>query len=208
MKSQILTKIHKIKYRDGYNGELTEFYKKLLSRIKKNFQDKFNNSVNKYSYEKIKKIKPHGEDNLFPQLKSIFFNNNKSEIPNLIIPNNKKELFTDINIDIKNCSLFNNNIIISNPTDKANVLAKHLADINNTKLRPNSEGLERIVTNSVNKFKLENNTAIKKQLDPIISKIVILFNNLLNNGYFPSKWKIAMVAPILKKDENPNDIGS
>ena len=39
----------------------------------------------------------------------------------------------------------------------------------------------------------------------VILAYTILFNNALNNYYFPKSWKCAKVLPILKKGKNPND---
>ena len=46
-------------------------------------------------------------------------------------------------------------------------------------------------------------------LKPLPSNVIlaytILFNNALNNYYFPKSWKCAKVFPILKKGKIPND---
>lgn len=42
----------------------------------------------------------------------------------------------------------------------------------------------------------------------LISSLTILFNNAINNNYFPTLWKTAKVLPILKKDKNPSDPSS
>lgn len=52
------------------------------------------------------------------------------------------------------------------------------------------------------------NIALKNLPDSTIQSLSIIFNNLLNNSYFPNCWKIAKVIPIQKKEKNPNLICS
>lgn len=42
----------------------------------------------------------------------------------------------------------------------------------------------------------------------IIEKYTILFNNIINNGYYPSQWKQAKIIPIQKPDKDPEDATS
>ena len=37
---------------------------------------------------------------------------------------------------------------------------------------------------------------------------MIIFNNAINNHYFPQSWKTTLVAPIYKKDKDPMDPSS
>lgn len=45
--------------------------------------------------------------------------------------------------------------------------------------------------------------AIKYLPDNVLSLYLILINNMLNNSYFPDKWKTAILRPLLKKDKDP-----
>ncbi|XP_076659851.1 uncharacterized protein LOC143363129 [Halictus rubicundus] len=49
---------------------------------------------------------------------------------------------------------------------------------------------------------------LKHLPDKIITHLAILFNNAINNSYFPKIWKTAKVLPILKRNKNPNDPSS
>lgn len=60
-----------------------------------------------------------------------------------------------------------------------------IANINNKK----SSGIDRI-----------SNFIIKKLPDSTLTLLTILFNNCLNNCYFPSAWKYAKIIPIKKKE--------
>ena len=44
---------------------------------------------------------------------------------------------------------------------------------------------------------------LKHLPEQIVKNITIIFNNLINSTYFPSKWKITDVHPILKGGEDP-----
>ncbi|XP_044594068.1 uncharacterized protein LOC123271737 [Cotesia glomerata] len=44
---------------------------------------------------------------------------------------------------------------------------------------------------------------LKHLPDPLIVTLTIIFNNALNNAYFPSAWKEAKVLTILKKNKDP-----
>lgn len=45
---------------------------------------------------------------------------------------------------------------------------------------------------------------VLKNLDAkFIHLLTIVFNNIINNSYYPKNWKIAKVIPILKKDKDP-----
>lgn len=46
------------------------------------------------------------------------------------------------------------------------------------------------------------NVVLKHIPNCIISQYCVIFNNALNNKYFPTKWKIAKVYPILKKGKD------
>lgn len=56
----------------------------------------------------------------------------------------------------------------------------------------NSSGLDNIPT-----------VVLKNQPEPVIKDYTIIFNNAINNVYYPSRWKAAKVLPIPKKDKNP-----
>lgn len=47
---------------------------------------------------------------------------------------------------------------------------------------------------------------LKHLLIKIIKRYTIIFNNLLNNYYFPQDWKLAKVIPILKKGKQPTSV--
>ena len=48
------------------------------------------------------------------------------------------------------------------------------------------------------------NIILKNIPQRIIFDFCILFNNMLNNSYFPDKWKISKVVLLPKKDKEPN----
>lgn len=52
------------------------------------------------------------------------------------------------------------------------------------------------------------NIILKNVPDLLISEYCILFNNMLNNLYFPPQWKIAKVVLIPKKDKDPKMISN
>lgn len=58
--------------------------------------------------------------------------------------------------------------------------------------------------NNKKSYGLDNipNVVLKHIPDCIISQYCIIFNNALNNTYFPSKWKTAKVYPIKKRDKD------
>lgn len=87
--------------------------------------------------------------------------------------------------------------------------------------RPDENGIHSFCnTNSVIKIfkKLPNKTShgldnipsiiLKHFTFKYIQAYTILFNNAINNHYFPKIWKKAKVLPILKKNKNPNDPSS
>lgn len=253
LKGKILSILHTLKCRKGAPESVLSTYKKLLVIIKQNLQTVFNSSVNNYWINRIAKIKPHDSSNMFPQIKSIFKEKNIDVMPNLVIPKNNKELINNNVMNVNKGYIVGDNIIVSDRVDKANLLAKFLADINNKKRTSNSGGLERIVERTVNefvesindpkglyagsilKFDKQNkssrpiyneqehyffdivslkliigrlnakkscgidklpNVAIKKLPTNIVSLLLILFNNLINNGHFPNSWKLAKITPI------------
>lgn len=98
----------------------------------------------------------------FPQIKSVFKNNTHSQIPNLIIDTNNENLINNDTISIDKCQTLIDKIIISDPQDKANVLAKYLADINNTNRILSSPRLEQIITRTVAEFKEKNKININQ----------------------------------------------
>lgn len=52
-----------------------------------------------------------------------------------------------------------------------------------------------------------SNYVLKKSSDLAIDYLTIIFNNCINNGYFPNKWKIGKIVPI-KKSGSSNDVGN
>lgn len=48
------------------------------------------------------------------------------------------------------------------------------------------------------------NSILRKLPGPMINNFCILFNNMLNNAYFPKIWKTAKVVIIPKKDKDPS----
>lgn len=264
LKSKILTEIHKLNKKFIHNGILISALKNALVITRNKLKKIFDKNVNEYWYDKISKIKSHDSQNMFPQIKSIFKNNNTSEIPNIIIETNNTELINNETINIDKCQKLEDKVIISNPQDKANVLARYLANINNMKRDSSSPRLEQIIKNTINNF-IDRNKINNEQHAPIINfttqnnatnpkfeqnptffynyyslrKIIlklnnkkstgidkiptialknlssnfivyylIIFNNLLNNGYFPDEWKLAKVVPILKKNKDPSKVSS
>ncbi|KAK2577805.1 hypothetical protein KPH14_000698, partial [Odynerus spinipes] len=47
------------------------------------------------------------------------------------------------------------------------------------------------------------NVVLKNLPETIIKDYTIIFNNAINNAYYPIRWKTAKVLPILKKGKNP-----
>ena len=43
---------------------------------------------------------------------------------------------------------------------------------------------------------------------PLLLDITIVFNNLINNSYYPKKWKTAVVCPVLKKSKDKKAVTS
>lgn len=74
------------------------------------------------------------------------------------------------------------------------------------------ENLKRIFSTLNNKtsYGVDNipNIILKHIPDLLISQYCTLFNNSLNNKYFPSSWKFAKVLPILKKGKDPTKYDS
>lgn len=71
--------------------------------------------------------------------------------------NGNSSIASSRNLNINNLTIVNDNFIISNPKDKANLLAKYFADINNKKKKiSRSSGLERIVVKTVEDFRVTN----------------------------------------------------
>lgn len=127
-------------------------FKNKSKEVKTTLNIKFNKEVNKYWTNKLKKIDVKYSETMFPQINSIFRNNSNSNIPNLTVDKNNNNLINTEVINIARCVRTGNDIIISDPHDKANVLAKYLSDINNMNRKLKSEPLERIVDNKVNEF--------------------------------------------------------
>lgn len=260
IKSKLLSRIHRLKHREGADETHLAIFKNTLKEVKLKLNTKFNKEVNKFWTNKIRKIDTKNSETMFPQMNSFFRSKSNSNIPNLIIEKNNINLFNREVISVNRCVPSGNEIIISDPQDKANVLAKYLADINNMNRKSISEPLERIVDNKVNEFlrlnyndnplitfsknnsaiepkyiedqtffctlkkfkiilkKLNNkkstgidkipNIALKNLLENYIQYILTIFNNLLNNGYFPDRWKKAKVIPLPKKGKDPSRVSS
>lgn len=49
------------------------------------------------------------------------------------------------------------------------------------------------------------NIVLKNSTKRIIRNYTILFNNMLNQGYFPDKWKVAKVITLIKKRDQPTE---
>lgn len=94
---------------------------------------------------------------MFPEIKSIFKSNNNNVIPNLLIKTNSTNLLNTETIDMDKTYKQADDTIIAEPQDKANVLAKYLADINNKTKISNSPSLERIIIRTINDFLTKNN---------------------------------------------------
>lgn len=119
--------------------------------------------------------------------------------------------------------------IINNNTEKINK-TMHNRSINkitltnfstsNTALKPTNDNDKFTDLNTViKKLKyLPNKTSagpdgipclILKHLPiSMITDITIIFNNLINNSYYPTNWKTAVLYPILKKNKDPNSVAS
>lgn len=215
---------------------------RLLSIAKKTLQIVFNNSVNNYWHKKIAKITPHNSKNMFPQINTIFRHKNIEEIPNFETSINLNPLIIDNpDIDSGRLGIRGDNYIVTRKEDKANLLVKHFANINNSTGPSASSALERIITKTIQDFNTNNindsnnkktvttfnnnnkennpnfeidnsffckthtlkliikklnnkksfvydkipNTAIKNLPECLVDVLVILFNNALNNSYFP-----------------------
>ena len=52
------------------------------------------------------------------------------------------------------------------------------------------------------------NIALKNLPIDYIKNYKIIFNNIINNCYYPERWNTAKILPILKKDKNPLDPAS
>lgn len=48
------------------------------------------------------------------------------------------------------------------------------------------------------------NIALKRLPGVIVIQLVIIFNNALNNGYFPTRWKLARIKLLVKKEKREN----
>lgn len=51
-------------------------------------------------------------------------------------------------------------------------------------------------------------TVIKNLPQTIIQELVVIFNNAINNCYFPEAWKTAVIIPLLKSKKPPSDPAS
>lgn len=143
-KRQILSEIHKIKYKNGLDTNHLKMLKELLKITRKKLLTAFNQSVNDYWFKKISRISPHSNENMFPQLNSIFRQNNNNQLPIFEIETRDNvKILNNPYLNINALSVHNGKYILSKHIDKANALAKHFAAINNEKRVSSSESLER-----------------------------------------------------------------
>lgn len=105
----------------------------------------------------------------------------------------EKQINTQINFTSQNTAI--NPIFEKNPNYFYNhfTFTKIVRKLNNKK----SIGVDNIPT-----------IALKSLPHNFVTLLLIIFNNLLNNGYFPNSWKLSKVVPILKKNKDPRNVVS
>lgn len=265
-KSYLISNINRL-YKAGTTRNLVRIniIKELLKDTKDKLKAEFAKSISNYWENKIKNISYKDSKTMFPMVNAVFRAKGRSEIPTLRIPQMKRSLLDDAGIPLNALlSDQDNNLIISNPQHKLNVIGAHfqaannqnadlgsprLSEIVNKKCRELEEEIVREEVNEVavtifsstnlafapsdenikNYFtsvgelrkifrKLNNkrsasfdgipNIILKNLPIVLIFKYAIIFNNALNNKYFPEKWKKAKVIALKKKDKDGSDPSS
>ncbi|XP_012244110.1 uncharacterized protein LOC105681103 [Bombus impatiens] len=180
-KSYIISKINNIKLNYSYDKrEELEFPKYLLYKIKAQMKQEFANSINHYWTNKIKNISKNDSANMFPQINQIFRPKEQNPIPPLKLPS-------------ENASLIQEADNPKQPDPEINYFTNYnqlntiFSKLNNKK----SSGFDGIP-----------NILLKRLPNKIKWYYTVLFNNALNNTYFPRKWKKAKLIAITKKDKD------
>lgn len=135
-------------------------------------------------------IMTSNSDEISEHFKIYYANIFKENIPDSVAPDVDDRVSQHVDDIPHHIYTFNNHFNSSDNTDNfhfinASKLKSIIANINNKK----SSGSDGI-----------SNFIIKKLPDTTLNLLTILFNNCLNNCYFPTAWKSAKIIPIKKKD--------
>ncbi|XP_033318466.1 uncharacterized protein LOC117216041, partial [Bombus bifarius] len=172
--------------------EELEFLKYLLYRIKAQLKQEFANSINHYWTNKIKNISKNNSANMFPQINQIFRPKEQNPIPPLKLPSENASLIQEAGITIHN-TIKDTEDDPKQPDPEINYFTNYnqlntiFSKLNNKK----SSGFNGIP-----------NILLKRLPNKIKWYYTVLFNNALNNTYFPGKWKKAKLIAITKKDKD------
>ncbi|XP_033303746.1 uncharacterized protein LOC117207545 [Bombus bifarius] len=192
-KSYIISKINNIKLNYSYDKrEELEFPKYLLYKIKAQLKQEFAISINHYWTNKIKNISKNDSANVFPQINQIFRPQEQNPIPPLKLPPENASLIQEAGITIHN-TIKDTEDNPKQPDPEINYFTNYnqlntiFSKLNNKK----SSGFDGIP-----------NIILKRLPNKIKWYYTVLFNNALNNTYFPRKWKKAKLIAITKKDKD------
>lgn len=132
-KSHILSRLHRLQRSwPSVNSAMLRILKDLLRDVKSRLKIEFAKSVSEYWEKRIRGIPVNDSASMFPQVNQIFRKKGIAEIAALKIPNAKKNVLNDYNIDCTNTTLMDNNdIIANNMEDKLNIIGAFFASINN-----------------------------------------------------------------------------
>ncbi|XP_012247223.1 uncharacterized protein LOC105681538, partial [Bombus impatiens] len=172
--------------------EELEFVKYLLYKIKAQMKQEFANSINPYWTNKIKHISKNDSANMFPQTNQIFRPKGQSPIPPLKLPSEETSLIQEAGITIHNTTKDTEDNP-KQPDPEINYFTNYnqlniiFSKLNNKKF----SGFDGIP-----------NILLKLLPNKIKCYYTVLFNNALNNTYFPRKWKKAKLIAITKKDKD------
>lgn len=133
-----------------------KYYKYLLYNIKSQLKQEFSNSINKYWANKIESIPRNDGSNMFPQVKNIFRKKDSNSIPALKILQEKTSFLQEAGIDMAQSTIDKEeNFIISEATQKLNVIGTHFAKIYTQNIHMGKERLNNIIKLETNKLKKE-----------------------------------------------------
>ncbi|KAI8115811.1 putative RNA-directed DNA polymerase from transposon X-element [Lucilia cuprina] len=204
--------------------EELSYAKNRLRLIRKLIQDNFINSINDNIRQKLSKLSTKDPSHMFSTLRKQFRKQTSVEL--LKISPSDVNLLLNANIDPQTLQTDQENNFIIQNNEKQNLCMQKLStQITTLKHKPmtissrewiKSFRCERILRTKDNllyifsklKPKLSSgidNIILKNIPNILIYKYLTLFNNMINNAYFPESWKHAKIVIIPKKEKDISD---
>lgn len=157
-KSHLISKLHKLQRTDPTaRKEETIRTKKAVTETKTNLKNEFNRSITQYWKAQLKQINYRKSDSFFPKINKIFRPRDPLTIHKIELNElSNTEIIKRSNIKTSSIQTKDDKLIISDPTDKLNVIGAHYELINSPKPYAANTRLKEIIDKNAVKIKDEH----------------------------------------------------